>query len=781
MTVNDVVKGDVLAVIRTDDILIPVDDLDRAGVKGFGGKREEIKKRTFVSLASLAPEVKYEIDPKAVELKISVQAKHLGGEVMDLRRVAPPQGLFYTHDPSMFLNYSVAINNFNTVNSFDEVGMNLFGNSLLDSTFSVSGTGELVRTATNLTIDDRPDLRRLSLGDVFSSSPDPLSGGAGMGGVSISKSLYDPYFVQSAGDSIRADVLSPSTVEVYVNGRRVFKEDLPPGIYTLQNIPYANGAGNTQVIIRDAFGREQDFTQPYYYAPALLQPGLNLYNLALGFERAAVTSQLVGTYNGPFVFSGSESFGFTHWLTPGLRLEGDQSGMLSGGLTLNFGVPIGSLFMAAGASEAPNPKVAVAAPSATPVPTGSGSQMTIAAVPAPPATTGGGTVMGYAGSLSYGYGRNFYSFGGNVTLQSSHYANLSLAPTADRITLSAEFGGTLYLGAGASLSGSVNYSKDRDTGTRESALMTATYRLGEVTSLYASAEDSKSTQSNSQSSSTLTLTAGVSFGLGASSSLNLEYENQQGSGAGSEYTAQFSRSPPAGPGSGYLLSAQDGTAGESETAQLIYHGDHARDQMEIDRTPTNMVESVNLAGSVEAIGGRVMSSLPINGAYGLVQVGGLPGVEVYSSNQPMGETDSHGDLIVTQLGAYSGNQINIDDHDIPVDYRIDAAREYVAPPYRGGAVIAFPVRPVRSFVGKLLVMLDGRPVVPTFGELTMTANGKTFISPIGRDGAFFLDSPPLGRYPARIDFDNGSCEFAINIPDLGQPFVRLGTLRCTMQ
>ncbi|MGO8909123.1 MAG: hypothetical protein ACLQDM_07350, partial [Bradyrhizobium sp.] len=101
--------------------------------------------------------------------------------------------------------------------------------------------------------------------------------------------------------------------------------------------------------------------------------------------------------------------------------------------------------------------------------------------------------------------------------------------------------------------------------------------------------------------------------------------------------------------------------------------------------------------------------------------------------------------------------------------------------YRGGTVVSFPVRPVRSFVGKLQVVLAGRTVVPSFGQLTMDAYGKSFISPIGRDGAFFLDSPPLGRYPARIDFENGTCAFTINIPDLGQPFVRLGTLRCTMQ
>ena len=188
-----------------------------------------------------------------------------------------------------------------------------------------------------------------------------------------------------------------------------------------------------------------------------------------------------------------------------------------------------------------------------------------------------------------------------------------------------------------------------------------------------------------------------------------------------------------------------------------------------------------MAGALVGIGGRLMPSQPTQGSFGLVRAGGLPGVEVFSSNQAMGETDSRGDLVIPQLSSYYGNQLGVDDKDIPVDYRIDAIKEYVAPPYRGGAVVAFPIRPVRSFVGKLQVMLQGRARIPSFGQLTVTADGKSFISPVGRDGTFFLDSPPIGRYPARIDFDKGTCEFMMNIPDLKRPFVRLGTVGCTIQ
>ena len=777
LTVNEVAKGDVLAIVRTDDILVPLDQMENAGLTAVDGKHEQIKKRTFVSLASLAPDLKYELDPKTVSLKITVQAKHLGGEFLNLSRVNPPPGLTYSHDTSLFLNYSLGSNDFDSISSFEEVGLSMFGNSLLDSTFSVDQTGEIDRGNSNLTIDDLPDLRRLELGDVTPFTTDPLGGGAAIGGVSISKNTgIDPYYVQSVGDSLRAEVLSPSTVEAYVNGRLVFRQDLPPGVYTLQNIPYGLGAGtsgfgagNTELVIRDAFGREQDITQPYYYAPQLIPVGLHLYNLAFGPERQG------SSYNGPFVFSANDSFGLTERISPGLRLEGSDNGLLSGGLTLNLGIPLGSLFLAGAASEAPMP--GKAAPVPTPLPTGVNSPPTVTANPTAVFAGGGGTAMGYAGTLTYTYARPFYSFGGNVQLFSPHYANLSLPPQLDRSTFQAGIGFGLQISSRSSVSGSFAYSKDRDHGTRQTVSITGLYRLWKGASAYLGA--SRSTASGNAAS--ITLSGGISFALGTQANANLGYEHQIGPGSGDVYTAQFSKAPPAGPGAGYLLGAQTGSQGQSETAELLYHGERTSDFLTIDHSGARTSEALGIAGSVVAIGGRVMPSQPLGGSFALVRAGGVPGVEVSLSNQLMGLTDSRGDFVLGQLNAYYGNPVSIDEHDIPVDYRIDATKEYVAPPYRGGTVVSFPVRPVRSFVGKLQVVMPGKTVVPSFGQLTMDAEGKSFISPIGRDGAFFLDSPPLGRYPARIDFDSGTCAFTINIPDLGQPFVRLGTLRCTMQ
>ena len=533
LSVNEVLKGDVLAVVRANDVLIAEDDLAHSGVSGLGGKREKIKNRSFVSLASLAPDVKYEFDPKTVVLKIVVQAKHLGTESYDLRRVAAPAGLVYSHDTSFFLNYNISTADFKTssLNSFNEAGLSMFGNSLLDSTFTVNSTGQITLGSTSLTIDDLADLRRMTLGDVGVLGSDPFSGGGLIGGVTLSKTYsLDPYYIQTAGQNLRAEVTSPSTVQVYVNGRRVFNQDLPPGIFTLQNVPYVSGAGNTEVVIRDAFGREEDFAEPYYYSPALLQPGLNTYNLSLGAEKLGTFD-----YNGPWVFSANDTFGFTNWLSPSLRLEGEQNGLLSAGLGLNIGIPWGSLTVTGAVSDAPVPAAAAARP--TPTPASPGAQPTVTASSIAPSGTGGGRVMGYGGLVTYGYGRAGWSIGGAVQLTSQHYSNLSLPPEADRSVLVASLGGKSYLTSRLSLSASLQETQDRDTGTRQTAELTSVWRLGEGLSAFGSIEGSRA----SSLPLTLTISAGMSLALPAAATANLDYQVQQGAQQSSVYSAQFSK------------------------------------------------------------------------------------------------------------------------------------------------------------------------------------------------------------------------------------------------
>src|SRR5262249_36839264 len=77
----------------------------------------------------------------------------------------------------------------------------------------------------------------------------------------------------------------PSTVDVLVNGARVGAQQVPPGPFTISNVPVVTGAGDVQFVVRDAFGQQQVITQPFYTSRQLLRPGLDEWSVNAGAER----------------------------------------------------------------------------------------------------------------------------------------------------------------------------------------------------------------------------------------------------------------------------------------------------------------------------------------------------------------------------------------------------------------------------------------------------------------------------------------------------------------
>jgi outer membrane usher protein len=168
----------------------------------------------------------------------------------------------------------------------------------------------------------------------------------------------------------------------------------------------------------------------------------------------------------------------------------------------------------------------------------------------------------------------------------------------------------------------------------------------------------------------------------------------------------------------------------------------------------------------------------VQDGYALVSVPGVPGVRAALNNQEVGRTDSRGRLLVPNLLPYYGNRLSITDQDIPIDYSIAVTDRLVAPPVKGGSVVTFPARRVQAFVGTLVVESGGRTITPAYGQLTVTAEGQTFESPIGRDGEFYLENLPRGRHPAVIDHKDAACRFTLEAPVSAASLVDVGTVRC---
>ena len=76
--VNGDQKQTALVVVRGPDILVPVEDLQRAGLTSVGGSRVRVGGVEMVSLRSLAPSVEYAFDEAALVVSGDVDGRRHG-------------------------------------------------------------------------------------------------------------------------------------------------------------------------------------------------------------------------------------------------------------------------------------------------------------------------------------------------------------------------------------------------------------------------------------------------------------------------------------------------------------------------------------------------------------------------------------------------------------------------------------------------------------------------------------------------------------------------------
>ena len=105
---------------------------------------------------------------------------------------------------------------------------------------------------------------------------------------------------------------------------------MPPGPFTIDRVPTITGAGQMQVVVTDALGRQQVIAQPYYTGPTLLRAGLSEYS----FEAGAIRSD----YGLPqqrlrrLRAAGTYRRGFSDSVTAEVHAEGQAGGASAAGV-----------------------------------------------------------------------------------------------------------------------------------------------------------------------------------------------------------------------------------------------------------------------------------------------------------------------------------------------------------------------------------------------------------------------------------------------------------------
>jgi outer membrane usher protein len=241
------------------------------------------------------------------------------------------------------------------------------------------------------------------------------------------------------------------------------------------------------------------------------------------------------------------------------------------------------------------------------------------------------------------------------------------------------------------------------------------------------------------------------------------------------------KSMPQGPGYGYRAQASASVRSGSGTALVEGQTDFARAEAAFDSYDGSSVGSFAVAGGVVVLRERVFLTRPVEQGFALVQVPGVEGVTTFRENQPIGRTDSNGDVLIPDVGPFRANRISISDADVPIDRTLTTKERLVVGPRRAGAVAVFPAERLQAITGRLTVYGSTGVSVPAGGTLRVGVEGKVSSSPIGDGGEFWIEDLPPGSHPAEIFWRGTLCRFAISVPEGGAGVADLGELGCGTQ
>jgi outer membrane usher protein len=701
----------------------------------------EVEGERYIPLHSLAPGASFEIDQREAVLRIMAAPDLLEQSVIDLGHKRSYE-VFRTRDNSAFLNYGIQYNlgddvDFTSLGLPLEVGANIGGWLGLSSfSYAKSDTEEKFRRImTSLTKDDTRRQRRYVLGD-FSASSGALGGGGTFGGLSISKNFsMTPFFIRSPSLDVSGSVETPSDVEVYVNGHLVETRHLPPGEFEFKNLPGATGYGETVVVIRDAFGREQRLEGPFYISAPLLRRGLQEYSYNLGFKREALGTE--SFQYGDAAFLGFHRLGLTDSLTVGARAEASAQ-------VVSFG--IGAKFLVWSGGE----------------------------VDTSVAASRDHGRDGYAGSLSYAFTGKAFNTRFYVNGFTRDYANLNLTASVDK----PRFEGAVSLGYNRKSLGSISatYSvSDKWTGTdTERTSLFYSRRLNREISLFARASRIETDAVANEAF------VGLNFFLGAGRAGGLGYGVQGGVPTAS---VSMNKNPPVGVGSGYrfLVDRKEGNEGKTETGgngSVSYNGPYGIYTADLRRTGEKNNYGLKASGAMAFINRSVYLSRPITDSFALVKVGNIKDVSVSLSNQKTGVTNNKGEVLVPGLISYYDNRLSIDDKDIPVNYDIQEISKYVSTPLRGGGVVRFDVRKLQAFLGRFFVVERGKKTPAEYWGLVIELPDRKVEVTVGKNAEFYLENLPTGTWPARLFVKGKECRFDMAIPDSDEMMVDMGEVSC---
>lgn len=682
-------------------------------------------------LPALAPEVDGELRVSSGELRLRVNPRGLPAQALDLgysRRSEPAQ-----FPRSGYLNYGLDLSRYDDRGEVEaslplELGLRL-GRWLARSTAQFQeGRGQ--RLYSSLQRDFPERLATLSLGDV-SSGIGSVTGGASLAGLQWSRNFnYQPLVQRSPGLNYGGVLDTPSTVEVYIDDRKVSSSSLPAGPFSLQNLPVQSGlAGNARIEILDAFGQRRVLELPYFLGNDLLNAGDSQFSYSFGLPRLPGGD----AYQSQPALVAAHRWGLSDRLTVGYQgTAAEQLGLLGGELDLALGRygQLGLSQFFGGDPDAP----------------------------------------GQASQLGYRYARSRFSVDSDYSRRDGRFRSLNSGfgtiSQSDSWQWTTRLGGSL-----AQLYGSLSYLRggNQDGGYERYGANLGS-RLGRVGSLNLQVQYDPR---NAEPSALLTFSAQLRRGpfaqIGYDSS---EFRRQ--------FSARLSQSPSGYTGSGYRLElARQQYSHRDDANSFTAELDLRRQSYTalLSRRQPDGVDSSRLllAGSAVLSDAGLSLAQPVRGSFVSVEVEGLAGAEVYADGRRIGRTGVNRPVSVADLTPYLTHQVTVLlPDDLPIGTDLPARTLPVTLADGAGQRLAFKPRRLRLYEAYLR-RADGSAV--EYAPLTLRREALEVASTSGEGGYLYLQDLEPGAYRVEVG-GSRPCRLELRLPEAAETYTALGNLLC---
>jgi len=636
-----------------------------------------------------------------------------------------------TVSPGAFLNYNLSTQE---VAGVDESGalleLGVFGshgvltNSMVarDSLEGNSAT----RLDTTFTYDMPERLATLKVGDGI-SAPGAWGNAVRYGGVQFGTNFAtQPTLVTMPLLAARGEAVVPSTVDVFINGQRIARENVQPGPFALENLPPITGAGELQVIVTDALGRQQVLAQPYYSGPTLLRGGLNEYSFEAGAIRNDYALESFA-YGDPFA-AATFRRGFNDSFTAEVHAEAQLDGPSALGVDAAW--QLGTL----------------------------GVLTATTALGADEDDTGWLAGLGIERSS-----RSMHVFA-RTQLASENFVQIGLSGLAPHPKQRTFAGGGINLNRFGTVQLAFGHQSYWDSERVQTLGASYSLTLGAWGYLSLFANHTRGLTSQTDLYLGWTMSLGNRRTVGSS----LSYRPDVPAGESFEATATLQQNLPVGSGTGYYLNV---SSTDDARASVSYQGRAGEAGIDYSRRDGVDGWRVSALGGLTLTGAGVLPTRWLDQSFAVVQVADYPDLTVYVENQPIGRTDRKGRVLLDRLRAYETNQVSLDPAELPLDASLTSPTAQLTPAYRSGAVVRFPITRATAATMRL-VQESGEPVPP---GARVHAPGDE--ATVALDGLIFL-TDAAGYNEGSASWPGHRCRFSFQRPEDGDPMPDLGEVQC---